>query len=105
MIFKDPKNNSQLHWTSHIKKKMRQYGLSESRLKRILDHPARTEQGIAEGVIALMQEANTKRPTEIWLMYKEKDNKKLLISAWRYPGISPIGESVFEQMLTEGREE
>ncbi|MFC1613479.1 hypothetical protein ACFL23_04060 [Patescibacteria group bacterium] len=104
MMFKDPKNTDQLHWTSHIKKKMRQYGLSESKLKRILDYPTRKEQGIAEGVIALMQDANTKRPTEIWLMYKEKDNQKVLISAWRYPGVSPIGQSVSEQMLPEDLE-
>lgn len=105
MISKYAKNNSEFQWTSHIKNKMRQYGLSESRLKRILENPARTEQGVAEGVIALMQNANTKRPTEIWLMYKEEDNKKVLISAWRYPGISPIGSTVSEQMADGGCEQ
>lgn len=102
MILKDPKNNIQLQWTSHIKNKMRQYGLSESRVKRILENPVRKERGVAEGVIALMQNANTKRPTEIWLMYKEEDNKKVLISAWRYPGVSPIGAAVAEQMADGG---
>lgn len=104
MISKYSKNNSELQWTSHIKNKMRQYGLSESRLKRILENPARTEKGVAEGVIALMQNANTKRPTEIWLMYKEEDNKKILISTWRYPGVSPIGAVVSEQMANVGLE-
>ncbi len=104
MISKFAKNNSELQWTSHIKNKMKQYGLSENCLKRILENPARTEQGVAEGVIALMQNANTKRPTEIWLMYKEEDNKKVLISAWRYPGISPIGAAVSEHKADGGME-
>ncbi len=41
-----------------------------------------------------MQPANTKKPTEIWLMYQQFGQKKRIISAWRYPGISPQGEPV-----------
>ena len=34
-------------WTAHARIKMRQYGLSESRVKRILRWPRRLEKGIA----------------------------------------------------------
>jgi len=90
MYFKPPKDDEQLTWTRHVASKMRQYGLSESRLKRLLNNPERKEQGIAHGTIALMQTVGTKkRPTEIWLMYQPIDKKKRIVTAWRYPGISP----------------
>lgn len=98
MYFKVPKNDEQLTWTRHVVSKMRQYGFSQTRLKRLLNNPERQEQGIAEGTIALMQTVGTKkRPTEIWLMYQPipakggsaSGGKKRIITAWRYPGISP----------------
>ncbi len=84
-----------------------QYRLSESRVKRVLRHPARREVGVAEDTVAGMQPAgSTKHPYEIWAMWQEKVKSQkskvkskfnkpkqiIIISAWRYPGVSPIGE-------------
>jgi len=94
MFFKEPKNTKEVYWTRHIKEKMRYYGLGEGRLRRILRVPKRREDGIAPETIALMQNAGTKKPTEIWLMYQLVGKKKKMISAWRYPGISPEGKQI-----------
>jgi len=86
----------EIFWTKHVLKKMRYYQLSKSRLKRILNNPERKELGIAPGTIAAMQPTNSKKhPTEVWLMYqttksKVKSPKLKVITAWRYPGKSPI---------------
>ena len=88
-------------WTKHVQAKMRQYRLSESRIRRVLRKPDRKDLGIAPRTIAVMQITGTKkRPTEVWVMYQIEKSKvkrqkaKLtkIISAWRYPGRSPIGE-------------
>ena len=89
-------NYRKFHWTSHIENKMRHYGLSKQRIRRVLKSPDRRELGIAPDTIAIMQTVGTKkRPTEIWLMYQDKQSKKErlvnMISAWRYPGTSPRG--------------
>lgn len=103
-----------LHWTQHSLKKLRRYNLSVSRIKRVLRFPKRKEIGIAPDTVAAMQAAGSKkRPYEIWVMYQEKQiaknksqitksqDKKIypersrrikIISAWRYPGVSPIHE-------------
>ena len=94
MFFKEPKNDKRFYWTRHVKEKMRYYRLSEGLLRRILKSPARQEKGIAPRTIALMQPARTKKPSEIWLMYQLVGQKKKMISAWRYPGISPQGEPI-----------
>ena len=95
MFYKGPKNDKSIFWTEHSKIKMRQYGLSESRLKRILRAPRRREKGIAPKTIALMQRAGSKKKqSEIWLMYQKIGQRKKIISAWRYPGISPVGEPI-----------
>lgn len=83
-----PKNSREITWTRHAIDKMRQYNLSESRLKNLLRNPVRQEEGIAPGTIALMQPAGTRRPTEIWLMYQYSDQARKIITVWRYPGIS-----------------
>ena len=71
----------------------------------ILRKPGRKEEGIAEGTIAAMQPAGTKKnPKEIWMMYQvvksrlrqgfgrqAKIKKIKIISAWRYPGVTPLG--------------
>ena len=49
--------------------KMNHYRLTESRVKRIIRHPARVEEGILEGAIAAMQPAEGKKYSEIWVMY------------------------------------
>jgi len=81
------------YWTKHVKSKMRYYHLSESRLKRVLRNSERKELGIAPKTVAVMQKAGTKKyPTEIWLMYQKDKFKTKIITAWRYPGISPRRE-------------
>jgi len=94
MFLKEPQNTKEIYWTRHVKEKMRYYGLTEGRLRRILKSPKRREKGIAPRTIALMQPAGTKKPTEIWLMYQQISQRKRMISAWRYPGISPKGEPI-----------
>lgn len=56
-------------WTQHSRMKMRHYRLTESRVKRVIRHPARLEEGILEGAVAAMQPAEGKRYSEIWTMY------------------------------------
>lgn len=56
-------------WTNHSKIKMRQYRLTESRVKRIIRHPSRIEEGIFEGAVACMQPAGGKQYSEIWTLY------------------------------------
>ena len=119
-------NRENYYWTDHVKRKMRRYGLSESRVKRVLRHPKRLEVGVAENTVAGMQPAGSaKHPFEIWVMWTSKSasskqstinknsphpspplsrggrNKKefsfdgekiIIISAWRYPGVSPLRE-------------
>src|SRR3989344_6926789 len=92
-----------IHWTEHSKAKMRQYGLSKSKLINLLYKPERKEEGIVPGTIAVMRTNKVyskikqkikiqKAPGEVWLMYKDlKDSSgavRKIISAWRYPGIS-----------------
>ena len=60
-----------LAWTNHAKEKLAYYNLSERRILRILRHSHRTEEGVAEGTLASMQRAGSKRhPYEIWVMYQ-----------------------------------
>lgn len=92
-----------IFWTSHSKIKMRQYRFSEKRVLQILRRPNRKEEGIAPKTIAAMQITGTKKnPTEVWMMYKtvsmklRSQNEKLkiikIVSAWRYPGRTPVGQ-------------
>ena len=114
-----PKNDRKYIWTNHVWAKMLFYRLSEGRIKRILRNPERTEKGIASDTIACMQRNDKKRKTfrqtqgkplrgargreEIWVMWqkitknekaKMKNNKVVIISAWRYPGVSPKGKRI-----------
>lgn len=83
----------EITWTRHSRDKMRYYRLSENRLLRVLRSPERKEIGIAPRTVAVMQGAGTKKhPTEIWLLYQKAKKKLKIISAWRYPGISPVRE-------------
>jgi hypothetical protein len=109
-----------LYWTEHSQEKMAFYNLSKSRVKRVLRHPQRVENGIVEGTLASMQKAGSKKhPYEIWVMYQIKSqndkakfqnqNPKIkpiiIISAWKYPGITkpnepiPIPEDILEEIL------
>ncbi len=111
-----PTNYYKISWTQHSQAKMRQYGFSTTKLLNVLRKPERTEQGIAQGTLAVMQTKKVfgnkklvtdsvkpfysasikKAPGEIWLMYKDdaKKGTRTIISAWRYPGVSKPGEPV-----------
>jgi hypothetical protein len=101
--FKVPKEDHKYRWTNHVIRKMQYYGLTPSRILRVIRAPERTEDGVAEGTLAAMQTAGTKaRPWEIWTMWKDLSkskgplsvSKKVIITAWRYPGVSPVRERV-----------
>lgn len=115
MQFKSPKNDAKYQWTVHVQDKMRYYGISESLIKRIIRFPERVEEGIAPRTVAAMKPtSNKKNPQEIWVMYRHAKNDRqstnneqritnnisfllprvLVISAWRYPGISPKGRKI-----------
>lgn len=84
LIIKKPRI---LHWTEHAYFKMRFYGLSEQRVKRVLHSPNRVEEGIAPKTIAYMQVTGSKKhPHEIWMMIQDEKSRRKIISAWRYPG-------------------
>jgi len=89
---------------------MRFYGLSEARVKRVINSPKRIEEGIAPKTIAMMQSAGSKKhPYEIWVMIQKKrqgtGNKRQevtkVVSAWRYPGITKPGDLLPEEILRE----
>ena len=101
MFLKIPQEKK-IVWTSHSKMKLRQYGFSEKRVLNILRKPDRIEEGIAPRTIAVMQITGTKKhQTEAWAMYqiisekRKVKSEKLkiirIISAWRYPGRTPVG--------------
>ncbi len=122
---RQPKNDDRYEWTEHAWEKMQYYAIPESRVKRIIRFPARTEEGIAEETVAVMQPAGTKRYSEIWVMYalaparasrkKKEESKKLenfnldtgkkirVITAWRYPGKSPERDPIPAEVLAEIR--
>ncbi|MEK7608353.1 MAG: hypothetical protein AAB495_02145 [Patescibacteria group bacterium] len=94
------RKSKKLEWTVHSKAKMRQYGLTESRVRRVIHTPLRVEEGIAEDTIAVMQPASVKKSVggkpslwghEIWVMIVEKKTTRRVISAWRYPGVTKPG--------------
>lgn len=99
MEFKFPKNDDKYFWTNHVGRKMMFYGLSADRIKRVMRSPKRSENGVAEGTVAVMQPAGSKtRPSEVWVMYqapsKRGMGRKIVITAWRYPGISPVRDEI-----------
>lgn len=117
-MFKFPKNDANYYWTNHVMGKMVFYGLSPDRVKRVIRSPSRSEKGIAPETIAVMQPAGKGQGHyEVWVMYaKPKVQKKLnivtsrkiIITAWRYPGTSPVREAVpipaniIEELKAEG---
>ena len=91
--------------------KMRQYGLSKTKLVNLIYKPERVEKGIAPGTVAVMKDnklySKVGKPSlrqgyggkgkpagEIWLMYKDVKDMRKIISAWRYPGVSKTGENI-----------
>ncbi|MBI3420435.1 MAG: hypothetical protein HY006_00035 [Candidatus Sungbacteria bacterium] len=97
------KSTHVVSWTRHAKEKMRYYRLIESRVKRIVRHPTRIEEGILEGAIACMQPAGGKAYAEIWAMYVVAAQQIRIITAWRYPGKSPERDPVPAEVLREIR--
>lgn len=114
MKFIFPKNDDKYEWTHHSVRKMLFYGISENRIRRILKNPKRIEKGIAENTTAVMQPSSSKHigkkeiwSQEIWVMYQQKNKnkksksknrqnfeKKVIISAWRYPGVTKLGKEI-----------
>lgn len=120
MQFKTPKNTEKYEWTQHAAFKMKQYGLTAQRILRVVKNPQRVETGIVKNTIAVMQPTSMSTKDgkrvwnrEIWAMYqikpKTKDQKSKLISlqkirlisAWRYPGVSPKRDPIPEDILRE----
>jgi len=112
-------------WTHHARYKMAFYKLSESRVRRVIKTPMRTEEGIATDTIAVMQPSSFKGSgksrtwnREIWVMYqlkrqnrsKQNIHKKplspslVVISAWRYPGKTSPREALPDEIMNEVRE-
>ncbi|NTW15475.1 MAG: hypothetical protein HGA38_03835 [Candidatus Moranbacteria bacterium] len=122
---------SDVLFTRHAEFKMKQYGLSAQRVRSVMRNPRRREEGIAKDTVAVMQPSSVKRKDgketwaqEIWVMYaqrksvnkKQKTNNSAsgdscyplsvncslrVISAWRYPGVSPKRNPVPEEILRE----
>ena len=68
----------------------------------MLNNPVRKEGGIAPKTTAVMKRNDTpKRKEELLVMYqkqvtsdKRQVTKIRIISAWRYPGVSPKGKEI-----------
>jgi hypothetical protein len=120
MQFKIPKNTKQFFWTRHVLEKMRYYGLSAQKISGVINRPQRKEEGIVKKTIAVMQPVSPKIKNgekvwkqEIWCMYQKQNkakNEKVesinpkqikIISAWRYPGVSPKKNPIPEEILKE----
>lgn len=116
----------QYQFTMHAQYKMQQYGLSDQKVRSVIRNPRRREEGIVKDTVAVMQPVSVKRgldgkdtwKQEIWVMFVVKGKneivsseanklmklqaKKLrIISAWRYPGVSPKRNPIPEDILLE----
>jgi len=86
----------------------------------VVKNPQRVEEGIVKNTIAVMQPASLRTKEgkrvwsqEIWAMYQKKikseklkvksfgPNKIRIISAWRYPGVSPKRDPIPEDILRD----
>lgn len=107
-------NTGAYQFTLHSQYKMRQYGLSKQRVRSVIRHPKRREVGIVAETVAVMQPVSPKkivgekgRPIneiwkqEIWVMFIIKNQKTRVISAWRYPGVSPKRNPIPPEILRE----
>lgn len=106
-----------IEFTAHARYKMKQYGLSEQKVKGIIRNPRRTQKGIAPQTAAVMQPISPKMVAgkevwkqEIWTMFVKKKSALAgplgresirIISAWRYPGMSPKGNPIPEEIWRE----
>ena len=109
--FNFPKDDKKYSWTRHVVGKMQYYRISESIIKRIIKTPKRIEKGIAEGTVACMKPRKSAarsrgkpvKGEELWVMYQPKGARKHIITAWRYPGTSPVRDilPIPEDILNE----
>jgi len=92
-----PKSDHKYFWTQHCVGKIFQYGIGGNKIKRIINYPDRKEEGIAPQTIAVMRKKSKKDHSkgEEWVMYQLKKSKKIVISVWFYPGITPPGKQIF----------
>lgn len=113
-------SKGQYQFTLHAQFKMTQYGLSEQRVRSVIRNPKRREEGIVPKTVAVMQPVSMKKidgkdvwKQEIWVMFIVRDTAKekspllttpsnlRIISAWRYPGVSPKRNPIPEEILRE----
>ena len=108
-------------WTHHARFKMNYYKLSEARIRKVLHSPKRVEDGVAIKTIAVMQPSsikflkndNSKTSSsqknirfetwsqEIWVMFQDLKDKRVIISAWRFPGMSKQKSSLSMAKIRE----
>ncbi len=106
---KNVKGSDKYYWTKHSLYKMRHYGLSGQRIKRIIRYPARIEEAIVPNLIAVMSpygrslEGRQPYKGEIWTMYQISKKQIKVITAWRYPGKSPARNPIPQEILDEIR--
>jgi hypothetical protein len=121
MLSKPPKNTDKYHWTSHVKFKMQFYGLSAQKVLGVIKKPKRKEEGIVKNTVAVMQPISPKIinnktiwKQEVWVMYQKRGTRNgkretkiinteqfKIISAWRYPGVSPEKNPIPDSILEE----
>lgn len=116
--FNKPRNTEKYIWTEHSFFKMKQYGLSAQRVLRVVRFPKRKEEGIVKNTVAVMAPVSSKKidgketwKQEIWVMFQtERKTKNIpslglgklkIISAWRYPGVSPKNNPIPEDIIRE----
>ncbi len=119
------KSSGPVSLTRHAEYKMKQYGLSMQKVRGVIRRPYRTETGVALKTVAVMQPVSPKKEPgkeketwkqEIWVMYQKEgsgeksiqqkpfsiETRKIkIISAWRYPGVSPERSPIPEDILQE----
>ena len=123
------KSSGPVSLTRHAEYKMKQYGLSMQKVRGVIRRPYRTETGVAAKTIAVMQPVSPKKEAgkeketwkqEIWVMYQKEGGeggsaqkghlsletgKMKIISAWRYPGVSPerspIPEDIWQELVDQ----
>jgi len=116
-------------FTTHAQHKMRQYGLSAQKVRGVIRSPKRRQEGVAPHTVAVMQPITPKimngKETwkqEVWVMFQERERafseqsgwtssipirqefhtKSIkIISAWRYPGMSPKNQPLPTEILRE----
>ncbi|MBP6889571.1 MAG: hypothetical protein KBC83_01585 [Candidatus Moranbacteria bacterium] len=126
-----PKTQSGAYcFTTHAQHKMRQYSLSVQKVRGVIRSPKRRQEGIAPRTIAVMQPIAPKIiqgkeiwKQEVWVMFQERaqtlseqsgwasslslqqerfQTKNIkIISAWRYPGMSPKNQPLPAEILRE----